>query len=174
HLLQRVPKRSEGDLSKIRARLVSRAALADVARSLDVPALLRLDAGARKQGGRDNERLLANAVEALLGAIHEDAGFERSQTVVLNLVSKRVDGAAGQVDEERDNPVNALQERVQGQDGITPRYVDLGQDGDPHAPSFRVAVEVDGARLGQGCGLTKKAARRDAARAAIVALGGDD
>jgi ribonuclease-3 len=169
-LLERFPSAAEGELSKVRSRLVSRTALAEVARTLELPDLMRLDVGARRQGGRDNDRLLANTVEALLGAVHEDAGFQASRDVVLRLVEPRVEPAATHLDGERHNPVSALQEHIQGERGRTPRYVDLGEFGDSHTPTFQVAVEVDGVRLGAGEGLTKKAARRDAARQALTDL----
>ena len=171
HLLERFPERAEGELSKIRSRLVSRTALAEVADGLALAPYLRLDAGAAKEGGRHNSRLLANAVEALIGAVHRDAGFAEARAVVLGLLEHRVDEAAERVDAERDNPVSTLQELVQGERGITPRYVDLGQHGDPHTPTFRVAVEVDGDQLADGEGGTKKAARRNAARNALAARG---
>ena len=170
HLLGRYPDRAEGELSKLRARLVSRAALAELARKLELSELLRLDAGALQQGGRENDRLLANTVEALLGAVHEDAGFSQSQAVVLTLIADRVEAATQQVDAERHSPVSVLQERIQGERGVTPRYVDLGETGDAHALTFTVAVEVDGERLGHGAGATKKSARREAARAALRSL----
>ncbi len=168
-LLARYPTRPEGELSQIRARLVNRATLHELALQLGLSDHLRLDTGARRQGAAHNERTLADAVEAILGAVFRDAGFEVARSIVCRLwITPRLEAAAAAVDEDRIDPVTTLQEDLQGKHGRTPRYEDLGIEGEP--PIFVVAVALDGKRLGTGRGRSKRAARRAAAREALSLL----
>jgi ribonuclease-3 len=157
-LTERFPAADEGELTRRRADLVSGPALARIARSLDLGPALRLGVGEERTGGRDKPRLLASALEACVGALHRDAG----PLVAL--------AAARRLLEDRD-PKSRLQERLQDEGRATPRY-ELAAEHGPEDPwRYEVVVRSGDETLGAGRGRSKVEAERDAARAALRALG---
>ena len=168
-LYERFPKLSEGDLSRLRAALVNQSSLSEVALMLGLGELLRLGEGELKSGGFRRPSILADAVEALLGAVYLDAGFVAVRDVVQKLLAERLEAASGMpVDKD---PKTALQELLQGRKLPLPRYLVQKTEGEAHEQTFIVECRVD--ELGvvaSGQGASRRAAEQGAAQAVLQAL----
>ena len=164
-LVAHQPGWREGPLTKVRSRLTNAAALARVARRLELGACLRLGRGEERSGGRGKETLLADALEAVLGALWLDGGVEAVRAAFAKWFAEEI--AAAMEAGGDDNPKGELQERLQRgrQDG--PRYEIEAEHGPAHARWFKVAVHGGGRRLGGGEGASKQAAETAAARDAL-------
>jgi len=161
---------SEGVLSRRRAQLVRESTLAAVAREVDLGRDLRLGRGEAGSGGREKDSLLADAVEAVIGAVFLTSGYEVAAALVLRLLGDRIDDIAGDDPAEADagpvDPKTALQERLAALRLPMPEYRTV-REGPDHAPTFRTDVVVDGEVLGTGSGGAKKAAEQAAAEQAL-------
>lgn len=136
----RWPKADEGALTRARASLVRESALAALARRLELGPRLQLGPGELKSGGERRDSILADALEAVVGAIHLDAGFEACRAVVLPWFEPLLDGLpAGKVDKD---PKTRLQEWLQGRQLARPEYRLVESRGDDHARVFRVRCET--------------------------------
>lgn len=166
---ERFPQRGEGDLSELRAALVKTSALADYARALGLGAYIRLGRGEESSGGRARDALLADTFEALVAAIYLGAGPEQARAMLLPFFEGRL--ATLDIDTLRLNYRTLLQERIQGQRGITPRYRTLSESGPDHQREYVVAVLIGDEQVGVGSGHSKQIAAQAAARAALEALG---
>lgn len=167
-LFEKFPQADEGALSKSRAKLVNTTALAAHGRQIDIGAQLRLSKGEDNAGGRDRASALADAFEAVLGAIFLDGGFEAVREFVLrefkhdfSLLSESSDIA---------NPKGELQELLQARSPNAPEYQTVSAEGPDHDRDFECAVLHDGVELARGRGKSKKAAESDAALAALKIL----
>ncbi|MCB9667866.1 MAG: ribonuclease III [Alphaproteobacteria bacterium] len=174
-LAKRFPKAREGELSRLRSRLVNTGALAEIARSLEIGPLLRLGVGEHDTGGRDRESVLADATEALLGAIFTEVGFAEAGAIAQDWIRDRLKILDDRrVDLQWKDPKSRLQEVLQQDGGSTPVYETLGRTGPDHEPVYTVEVvvhEADGRRaLASAQGRSKKEAEKAAARAALEAL----
>lgn len=170
HLLyEDYPALAEGEMAKVRAAVVSRPALAEVARYLDLGAHVELARGEERSGGRDKDSILADTVEAVIGAVYLDAGLEKARALILGLWSERVSERA-QSPGVRDYKTR-LQE-ILARDGRRPVYQVRGSGPDHHR-EFSAVVLIDGRPVGRGLGRTKKQAEQAAAEEAIRALGAD-
>lgn len=159
HRFQRFP---EGDLSRLRAGLVNQAALAEIAMSFDLGALLRLGEGELKSGGFRRPSILADALEALFGAIYVDAGFDVVRRVISDIYAERLAGLKDAVPGK--DAKTSLQETLQARRMDTPQYQVLAISGEAHQQLFRVACEVPALGLrAEGEGASRKAAEQDAA-----------
>jgi ribonuclease-3 len=160
----------EGAMAKVRAAVVSEAALAGVARRLDLGDHLRLGKGELTSGGNDKSSILADALEAVIGAVFLDGGFDPARSFILgnweDLVAERAVAPGGRDYKTR------LQE-VLARRGSVPEY-SVGGIGPDHAREFTASVVVDGSTLGRGTGSSKKRAEQEAARQALTALGEAD
>ncbi len=166
YLYEEYPTMAEGEMAKVRAAVVNERALAQLAREWSLGAALRLGRGEEMTGGREKESILSDAVEAVLGAVYVDAGFETVRRLILRHWSDLVDERAafpGRLDYK-----TRLQERL-ARLGLRPRYA-VEEDGPEHAKEFTAKVWADGELLGEGSGRSKKRAEQDAARAASEAL----
>jgi ribonuclease-3 len=134
------PQADEGALSRLRASLVSGETLAQIAAELGVGEYLRLGAGELKSGGFRRASILADALEALIGAIFLDSGFEAAQAVIARIMTPRMLDLPG-ADALKD-PKTRLQEVLQGRGLSLPTYTLTAVTGDPHAQSFTVTCEV--------------------------------
>jgi ribonuclease-3 len=172
-LVQRFPAWNEGDLSLSRASLVNATALAAWGRSIGLGAALRLGRGADAAGERDQNNVLADAVEAIVAAVYLDLGLDAARTLSELVVSERLAQIAVAPSRGRD-PKSELQERVQAEGGESPRYKVLCTEGPDHDRVFVVAVESEGQPLGEGRGRSKKLAEQAAARAALATHFPDD
>ncbi|MBK9070521.1 MAG: ribonuclease III [Myxococcales bacterium] len=166
-LFSQFPGAPEGVLSRLRASVINEAALAAVARGLGLGAQLVLGRGEERDGGRDKDALLADAVEALFGAVYLDAGMAAATTMIERLLAASL--AALSAASTRDAKTQ-LQERVQASERCTPAYELVSQEGPPHARVFVVAVSWHGREHGRGAGKSKKAAEHAAAIAALATL----
>jgi ribonuclease-3 len=144
---------------------VSTEALAAFARELDLGSALLLGRGADAAGERHQANVLADALEAVIGAVYLDRGAQAAQAIVEAIVA-RVESVAAA---ERD-PKSELQERVQALGGAAPRYELIETTGPDHRREFHVRVEAMGRALGEGRGRSKKAAEQEAAREGLQAL----
>jgi ribonuclease-3 len=167
-LMEAHPEAPEGQLSRLRAGIVNARSLAEVARELGLGRLLRLGRGEDLTGGRDKDNLLADAYEALIGAVYLDLGLPAADAAVrLHLgdrISQREPGVA-----DRDFKTT-LQELVQARFQTTPVYRLVAERGPDHDKEFTVELEVGGEVLGVGVGRSKKQAERAAAQEALRRL----
>ena len=161
---------SEGVLSRRRAQLVRESTLADVAREVGLGVELRLGRGEAGSGGADKDSLLADALEAVVGAVFLTSDYAVASDLVLRLLGDRFDGLAGDdIEQHASGPVDAktaLQERLAALRLPPPEYR-TSSEGPDHAPTFRAEVLVDGQVVGSGVGGTKKAATQAAAEQAL-------
>ncbi len=161
------PELPEGDLSKLKAYLVSAPALAGFSTELGVGRELRLGVGEERSGGRAKPSLLSDALEALFGAIYLDGGLEPVRKVVVPLLDD-VLSERPRVHEE--DAKTRLQEAVQARGWDLPDYRVVDETGPDHAKRFTVEVLVRGDAAGRGAGRSKKLAEQRAAAEAIDAL----
>jgi ribonuclease-3 len=168
-LFDRFPRLPEGDLSRLRATLVNQSSLSEVATRLGLGDLLRLGEGELKSGGFRRPSILADAVEALLGAIYLDAGFEAARAAVERLMGERLDAKDG-LPVEKD-PKTALQEHLQGRKLALPRYSVQRTEGEAHDQTFTVECRVDDLGLvASGQGTSRRAAEQAAAEGLMAQL----
>ncbi|MHB8437864.1 MAG: ribonuclease III [Acidimicrobiales bacterium] len=170
HCYRRYPDMPEGSLAKIRAAVVNTGVLAEVADELGVGEQVLLGRGEDSSGGRKKPSILANCLEAMIGATYLDQGWDRAAALVLQLLDSRIIDAAPCPGAE--DFKTRLQEVVIRREGELPRY-DVEGSGPDHARRYRATVFVGGAESGSGEGRSKKDAEQAAARAAWEALDGD-
>nr|WP_298142358.1 ribonuclease III [uncultured Pseudomonas sp.] len=169
-LFERFPLAREGQLSRLRARLVKGETLAILARGFDLGEYLRLGSGELKSGGFRRESILADALEALIGAIYLDAGMEAARERVLAWLTNELESLT-LVDTNKD-PKTRLQEFLQSRACDLPRYEVVDIQGDPHCRTFVVECQItllNDKTLGQGA--SRRIAEQVAAAAALIALG---
>jgi ribonuclease-3 len=159
-LYRRDPAAGEGSLTLDRAAVVSTGALAAAARRIDLGEYLRVGRGVEKTGGRDLDSLLANALEAVIGAIYLDAGIEAATAVFERLGGAPAEGAI--------NHKGRLQELTQADAEGVPVYKVIKATGPGHRRHYQVEVCLAGVRLGVGEGSTRRAAEQAAAKEAIA------
>jgi ribonuclease-3 len=161
---------NEGEMAKVRAAVVSEGALAAVARRIGLGSHLVLGRGEEATGGREKSSILADAMEAVIGAMFLDGGFDAARRFVSeewrDHIVERSAAPGGRDFKTR------LQE-VLARDGLRPDY-DTEGSGPDHERMFTATVSVDGRELGTGAGTSKKRAEQEAARAALALLGGGD
>jgi ribonuclease-3 len=167
HTFRSHPELSDGMLSKVRASVVNARVLADVAHELGIPGHLRLGKGEDASGGRDKESILADTMEAVIGAVYLDGGMERARELVLFLLADRITSAVGEPG-EADHKSRLQEETVRLGRGV-PRY-EVEGSGPDHARRYLATVYVAGQRLGSGEGRSKKDAEQAAAQAACESL----
>lgn len=159
----------EGELSKIRASLVNETVLCEMARGLGLERKLRLGTGERRTGGHLKPRLLASALEALLGAIFVEAGYECCRQVLDRLYQERLEALDLSTHFAQDFKTR-LQELVQERFKSTPVYIVAAAEGPDHDKVFSVQVVIQEKVLGTGTGKSKKQAEQEAARWAMEVL----
>ncbi len=153
---------SEGQLAPRFNALVRKEACADVAREIDLGAVLKLGRSEMKSGGRRKEALLADGMEAVIAAVYQDGGFDAARAMVIRLWGKRIHNVA---DDARD-PKTALQEWAQARGETPPQYIETDRSGPDHQPVFTIE-----ARLSSGPTETATAgSKRQAEQAAAAAL----
>lgn len=168
YLTRQYPEFSEGTLSKLKAKLVSEAPLANVARKLDLGARLKLGRGEERSNGRDKASLLADVLEAVIAAVYLDGGFEASRTFTMEALTdelRDIDVLQGQ--SGGDDYKTRFQEWCQKRYESLPRYVVVRETGPDHQKMFEVEVQVNDSVLGIGRGLSKKEAEQEAAQRAL-------
>ncbi len=167
-LMERFPTAREGDLSKMRAAVVDEQGLSEMARALDLGALLRLGRGEELTGGRQKASLLADAMEAVIAAVFVGGGLEPVLGIVDRFLGEAfARAAAGTLD--RDYKTQ-LQEVAQSRLRATPRYRVIAEHGPDHSKIFEVESDLKGEVVGRGTGRSKKDAEQAAAKLALDAL----
>ncbi|MCU1353672.1 MAG: RNAse [Acidimicrobiales bacterium] len=166
-MFRRFPDAGEGQLSRARAAVVCATALAEMASELELGEALLLGKGEASSGGRERTSILADAMEAVLGAVFLDGGFDAARSVVLRMVDERLDVAGGQDDKSR------LHELVaRDHDGVI--AYEITERGPEHDKQFRAVVLLNGTPFGEGAGRSKKQAEQAAARCAWENIGRTD
>lgn len=166
NLYEGFPHLAEGKMAKVRAAVVSRSTLADVARSIGLGELLQLAPSEERSGGRDKDSILADALEAVIGAVFLDGGLEPVREMILRLWGDRI------AERAKRPGVKDYKTRLQeilATDNNRPEYRTEGS-GPDHAREFQSLVFVNGDPLGEGLGKSKKEAEQGAARQALERL----
>lgn len=159
-LSEAYPDANEGELARRLNRLVNGDTCAKVGRELDLGPHLILADSEVNSGGRDKDTILADAVEAILGAVFLDRGFDKGREVVRHLWASHF----GTNTKAAADPKSALQEWAQGQGLALPQYVEIGREGPDHAPHFTAEVRIRGCSPARGEGNSKRAAEQAAAQ----------
>ena len=168
YLFSTYTKYTEADLSKIKAYIVQESSLAETAKKLDIGTYLLLGKGEEMTGGREKPSLLADAFEAVLCAIYIDGGLENARKFILDNLSHKVEKLAA--NKFIFDFKTELQEAVQAQYGMLPKYITHNEEGPEHQKIFEVEVYVKDDLFGTGKGRTKKAAAQQAAEAALAKI----
>lgn len=162
-LFRMFPRKEEGFLSRVRATIVCERSLADKAGQIGLGAFLRLGRGEEKTGGRERSSVLADAMEAVIGAVYLDGGFEEVKKMTLVLFAPEIEETARGHYQTHDYKTR-LQEVLQAR-GITDiRYDVLKEDGPDHDKTFTTGLYVGGELCSEGTGKSKKEAQQQAAR----------
>ncbi len=167
YLYHSFPDAEEGELSKVRSRLVSRAALGECARRLELVDFLLLSPSAHQSIKDGSESILVDAVEAFVAAIYLDGGYDAARGFISRHLLKTLGASLMSRDE---NYKSLLLEFAQGKGLGTPRYVTIDEAGPDHNPLFTVEVQVGGVPAGTGTGGNKKTAEQKAASQALEYL----
>lgn len=165
-LYEGYPQLAEGQMAKVRAAVVSRGTLAEVARTLELGVDVELASSEEATGGRDKDSILSDAVEAIIGAIYLDGGLEPARAMIVRLWSEHIAERAKQPGVK--DYKTRLQE-LAARDGQRPVYRVEGT-GPDHDRRFHADVAVAGQVLGAGAGRSKKEAEQEAARQALSSL----
>lgn len=170
-LFERHPELREGELSRMRSALVKGKSLAAMAREFELGPVLRMGSGEQNNGGRERDSLLADALEALVGAIYRDGGFECCRQCVLQWFESRLQRAQGDRRLQQKDPKTRLQEWLQARKKPLPKYSVVETRGAEHNMQFTVECRL--APLQKpvtGSGLSRRQAEQDAAKTALQAL----
>lgn len=162
-------KATEGQLAPRFNALVRKESCADVARAIDLGAVLRLGRSEMISGGRRKEALLGDAMEAVLAAVYLDGGLEAARQVILSHWAERIE----QVEEDARDPKTALQEWAQARGLPPPRYVETGREGPPHAPVFTLEARLENGESAAATAGSKRNAEQAAARALLARVSRD-
>lgn len=159
------PNRDEGDLTSYRAALVNTVVLADTARALGFNDLLRLSRGEARDQGRARVSILADAFEAVIGAVYLDQGYEVAKEFILRTLAPKLPEIVEEglwIDAK-----SRLQEKAQDVSGVTPSYTTVSEEGPDHDKKFVIAAMFGAEEVGRGSGKSKQDAEQEAARAAL-------
>lgn len=167
YLYNNYPDYAEGELTRIRASLVCEKGLYELARRIELGKYLILGRGEEKSGGRQRRSILADAVEAVLGAIYLDQGLEAARTFVLRHIAEEIEEAAHS---DCQDYKSRLQEAVQAQYRDNVQYKVITEEGPPHDKRFNIGVFFHEQLLGSGIGRSKKEAEQKAAQQAVGSL----
>lgn len=161
-LLHKHQNAHEGELSKMRAALVNKSSLAEVARRLDLGKFIKLSRSELASGAHERPSILADVVEAVIGAVYTEAGFTAVYTCIGRLLGETVATVTPR------DPKTELQEVMHASNGLPPVYKLECVEGPEHSPVFISVVEINGEIVGRGRGTTKKASQQAAAEQALA------
>lgn len=168
-LFDKYPAKDEGDLTAYRAALVNTVSLARTAESIGVNDALRLSKGESKDTGRARENILANAFEALIGAIYLDQGFAAAEAFIGKHLYGKIEGVIAE--KSYQDAKSRFQESAQEKRGITPHYKTVAEEGPDHARVFTVGVYLGNEQMATGTGKSKQDAEQAAAQNALDRVG---
>lgn len=165
YLYEKFPDSTEGDLTAYRASLVNAITLSEVAQKINVNDFLLLSKGEAKDTGKARQYILANTMEAIIGAIYLDQGYDASKY----FISKNLFHLIEKIIEEKSwiDAKSKFQEKAQEEVGLTPLYKSLREEGPDHDKKFTVGVFLDKALVAEGTGMSKQEAEQVAARKAL-------
>lgn len=168
-LFDRFPNKPEGELTAYRAALVNTNSLAETAKALGLNDMLLLSRGEARDTGRARDIILANAYEAVLGAVYLDRGYEEAEAFVARTLYGKIDA----IIEKRayQDAKSSFQEAAQDKKSITPSYRTLSEEGPDHDKKFTVGVFLHEEKIAEGEGKSKQEAEQDAAQNALEKTG---
>ncbi len=169
YLYQEYPEKNEGDLTSIRSALVNAQTCADVAKNININDYLLLSRGEAKDTGRARQYILANALEAVIGAIYLDSGYDKAKDFILRFITPMTQKIID--DELWIDAKSKFQEKAQDKVGITPSYKTLKETGPDHDKKFTVGVYIGDEKVAEGEGDSKQDAEQSAARHALKEKG---
>lgn len=167
-LFKKFPKESEGELTSYRAALVNTMSLAESAQALGVNEFLLLSKGESRDKGRARDVILADAHEAIIGAVYLDQGFEAAEAFIAKNLYGKIDNVIAK--RSYQDAKSLFQEIAQDKRGITPSYKTLSEEGPDHAKLFTVGVFIDTEEIARGDGKSKQEAEQAAAEAGLTIL----
>ncbi len=162
------PEYGEGELTKLRAAVVRKTTLAKVAKQIDIGPYILLGKGEEQGGGRKRNALLADALEAVIGALYLDGGLEKARKFILDHFADEIERLSQ--DHHKMDYKSILQEITQSRFQTLPRYTVIGETGPPHDRIYEVSITIAREPYGIGKGRNKKDAQQKAARAALIKL----
>ena len=165
YLFRAYPAKQEGELTRMRASLVCERSLGSCGKAFGLQQFLLLGKGEELSGGRERISIIADAVEALIGAVYLDGGFEEAKKYIIRFILESQDGFTVFNDSK-----TVLQELVQGKGQEPPRYRITGFKGPEHRRIFMCEVLIGNKKMGEGEGTSKKGAEQNAARKALDAM----
>lgn len=166
-LYNRFPDKEEGYLTALRANLVNTSNLASVAEKLGIGNLLFLSKGEEETGGRTNQSILADTIEAIIGGIYLDGGIEKSEEFIKEFILSSLDDKLAQ---PLKDAKSLLQELVQAKGYPAPKYEVVSETGPDHDKTFSIQVIINGKAQAIGTGKNKSEAAQDAAKKALSKL----
>lgn len=170
HLYHSFERAREGQLSRLRARMVKGVTLAEIGREFELGQYLRLGSGELKSGGFRRDSILADAVESIIGAIYLDSDFDTCRAQVLRWFDQRLQNL--DIQDTQKDPKTRLQEYLQSRQYPLPQYEVISVEGEAHAQTFHVACALPSLdRKTTGVGSSRRIAEQQAARSALKALG---
>jgi ribonuclease-3 len=170
HIYRRFETADEGELSRIRAALVRQATLARVAKTIDLGSAIRLGGGELKSGGYRRASILADALEAVIGAVYLDSGYAQAEQVVLKLFDEQLESI--DLNAEFKDPKTRLQEYLQSRQQALPIYAVEQATGQEHSRVFTVSCSIEDLDLREtGSGSSRKKAEQQAAGKLLDRLG---
>ena len=172
YVFKHFPEIPEGELTKLRASVVCEAMLSKKSRAMDLGSYLRLGKGEEMTGGRDRVSILADAFEALLGAIYMDGGIENAERFVLSQLEDEI--KVMRVEFRKLDSKTNLQEMIQRTSKVPLEYKITDEKGPAHNKVFTASVSHNGRILGIGTGASKKEAEQSAAHQALIKMGDSD
>lgn len=164
-LYENRPNDPEGFLTAARSAIVRTESLSKVAADIHLGEELRMSKGEAMGGGRENPSLLENSLEALIGAIFKDGGFELAGHFIAKFILPKAKEVLSQ--KELKDPKSLYQEKIQSQGKISPVYKVISEQGPDHSKTFEVAVYVEDKEIGRGKGRSKQEAEQQAAQKAL-------
>ena len=168
-LFQRFPTLAEGDLSRLRAQLVKEATISEIAFSLDLGEALKLGEGELKSAGWRRPSILADALEAIIGAVYLDGGFTAAEALVLHLYMDKLNTIDPNIIDK--DPKSLLQELLQGKKSAVPEYTVTQTSGEAHAQLFVVECNIPKHNIHTiGEGASRRVAEQQAAQLALAEI----
>jgi len=167
-LFKKFPAKPEGELTAYRAALVNTVSLAESSQALGVNDFLLLSKGEAKDTGRARDVILADAFEAIIGAVYLDAGYEAAEAFIAKNLYSKIDDVIAK--RSYQDAKSRFQEVAQEKRGITPNYETRGEIGPDHDKRFTVGVFIGDTEIARGEGKSKQEAEQSAASAGLIAM----
>lgn len=169
YLFRKYPEKPEGELTAVRAALVNTVSLAESSQKLGINDFMLMSRGEAKDTGRARQYILANAFEAMIGAIYLDQGYEAAERFISGQIFPKTD----RIVEKRlwQDPKSRFQELAQDRVSITPSYELIAQEGPDHDRTFTIGIYLRNEKIAEGKGRSKQEAEQDAAERAIEQKG---